>query len=177
MQRYVLASFPLILAAACSSVAPVVEVPVPEVLRPAPEEAALQTLAARGVQIYECRVKKDNAQAAEWAFVAPEADLNDAQGKLLGKHYAGPHWESADGSKLLGSVKARADSPTSGAIPWLLLATRSVGTGGAFAKVTSIQRIHTAGGVAPPADECTTRLQGKQARVAYTADYVLFGSK
>src|SRR5207245_8699331 len=97
-------------------------------------------VAARGVQIYECRVKKDSPQATEWAFVAPEAELWDAQGKRVGKHYAGPHWEHVDGSKVFGTVKARADAPMAGAIPWLLLKTKSVGPDGAYAKVTSIQR-------------------------------------
>jgi hypothetical protein len=137
----------------------------------------LGTMAARGVQIYECRAKKDDPQAVEWAFVAPEADLFDPKGTLVGKHYAGPHWESLDGSKVVGSVKARADAPQAGTIPWLLLATKSVGPAGAFAGVTNIQRVNTAGGAAPSAESCTQASLGKRSRVNYTADYVLFGSK
>jgi hypothetical protein len=149
---------------------------VPDNLKPAANEVALGTVGARGVQIYECRVKKDEPQAAEWAFVAPEADLF-AHGKVVGRHYAGPQWESVDGSKVAGSTKARADAPHAGAIPWLLLATKSVGPVGEYAKVTSIQRINTEGGAAPAADECNTASLGKRARSAYTADYVMFGSK
>jgi len=151
-------------------------VQVPENLRPAATETLMSTVAARGVQIYECRAKKDDPAAAEWAFVAPEAELFDMKGKPVGKHYAGPHWESADGSKIVGAVKARADAPQAGAIPWLLLATKSVGGEGAFSKVTSVQRISTVGGSAP-GDGCSTATLGKTARVAYAADYVMYASK
>jgi len=161
------AAVPLLLTAC--AVAP----PVPEALRPGAGEAPLVTLTARGVQIYECRAKKDDAQAAEWAFVAPEAELVDRDGRPAGKHYAGPRWEAPDGSKIVGSVKARADAPAAGAIPWLLLSTKSDGPDGAFAKVTSVQRLRTAGGVAP-ASGCTPATLGQGARIAYTADYVLF---
>src|SRR5205814_3127392 len=79
------------LLAACASQPPApAPAPVPDALRPAAGEAVVTTLAARGVQIYECRVKKDNPNATEWAFVAPEAELFDANGKTVGKHYAGP---------------------------------------------------------------------------------------
>jgi hypothetical protein len=47
-----------------------------------------------------------NPRATDWAFVAPEAELFDAQRRPVGKHYAGPKWERADGSKVAGTVKA-----------------------------------------------------------------------
>jgi hypothetical protein len=122
---------------------------------------------AKGVQIYECRDRK-------WAFVAPDAQLLDANGKTIGRHYAGPHWEAADGSKVLASVKSRADAPSAGDIPWLLLSAKSVGGEGAFSKVTSIQRVATAGGVAPKG-ACAEA--GAQARVRYTADYYFFTAR
>jgi len=128
---------------------------------------------AQGVQIYECRAKKDQPGGYEWAFVAPEADLFDARGNKIGKHYAGPHWESTDGSKILGTVTERANAPTSDAIPWLLLAAKSVGPDGSFSKVTSIQRVNTAGGVAP-ATGCSQADGGNPARINYTADYYFF---
>ncbi len=78
-----------------------------------------------------------HARRAQWAFVAPEAELLDARGAIAGTHYAGPHWESRDGSKIVGSVTARADAPRADAIPWLLLSTRSVGGPGRFANVTA----------------------------------------
>jgi hypothetical protein len=150
------------------------DAPVPPVLVPAGEKA-VERLAARGVQIYQCRSKPDAAgkPAAEWTFVAPEAELFDGDGKPAGKHYAGPHWEAPDGSKIIGAVKSRADAPAAGAIPWLLLTARSMAGDGRFAKISSVQRINTTGGVAPT-DGCDTGKIGANARVDYTADYVLF---
>ena len=119
------------------------------------------------MQIYECRDRK-------WSFVAPEAELWDSHGRKIGSHYAGPVWELADGSKVVGAVKQRADAPAAGAIPWLLLGAKSVGNEGGFSKVTSIQRVSTVGGTAP-AGGCEQ--QGAEARVYYSADYYFFTSK
>jgi hypothetical protein len=139
-------------------------VQVPDRLKPAGNQSLSMIVPAKGEQIYECRDGK-------WAFVAPEAELFDAAGKKIGRHYAGPHWESLDGSKIVGALKERADAPASGAIPWLLLSTKSVGPEGAFSKVTSIQRVATKGGVAP-AGGCSEA--GARARVPYVADYYFF---
>jgi len=160
-------------AAACTSASAMV--PVPDNLKPAAGESLAFPLAAKGVQIYECRAKKDQS-GFEWAFVAPEAELFDRSGTKVGKHYAGPHWESNDGSKVVGTVKERADAPAAGAIPWLLLAAKSDGPEGAFSKVTSVQRLNTAGGAAP-GTACSQANAGEKARVPYTADYYLFASK
>src|SRR6266478_3305890 len=140
----------IVLVAACASPpSPMSAISVPEKLRPAAGESLAMIIAARGVQIYECRARKDQPGAYEWAFVAPEADLFDGRGRKVGRHYAGPHWESVDGSKILGTVKERAEAPVAGAIPWLLLTAKSVGPDGAFSRITSVQRVNTRGG-APP---------------------------
>jgi hypothetical protein len=148
-------------AAACAT-----PLQVPETLNPGAGETLALVVPAKGVQIYECRDRK-------WAFVAPEAELFDTNGKRIGRHYAGPHWEAEDGSRVVASVKSRADAPQAGAIPWLLLGAKSAGPEGAFSRVTSIQRVATAGGVAP-AGSCLT---GEKARVGYTADYYFFTAK
>jgi hypothetical protein len=121
---------------------------------------------AKGVQIYECR-------NSEWAFIAPAADLFDTHGNRIGRHYAGPEWESADGSRIIGKVKARADAPAEGAIPWLLLSAQSIGGKGVFSQVSSVRRVHTAGGLAPRA-HCSQAETGQLVRVPYTADYYFF---
>jgi hypothetical protein len=141
---------------------------IPENLRPAANESLKRVISAKGVQIYECRDQK-------WVFVAPEAELFDSRGNLVGRHYAGPTWEATgDGSKVLGSVKTRAEAPEGGAIPWLLLSTKSVGGHGYFSDVTSIQRVATHGGVAPGSG-CPH--DGLVARVAYSADYYFFHAR
>jgi len=163
-----------LLVAACASPQPPTSmVRVPDKLKPGANESLAIIVPAKGVQIYECRAKKDRAGEYEWAFVAPEADLFDARGNKIGRHYAGPHWESNDGSKILGAVKERADAPVADAIPWLLLAAKSVGSEGSFSKITSIQRVSTVGGVAPKAG-CSQAVVGTPARTNYTADYYFF---
>lgn len=149
---------------------------VPDKLKPGASESLTMVVPAKGAQIYECRAVKDKAGAYEWAFVAPEAELFDTRGNRIGKHYGGPHWESNDGSKIVGAVKERADAPAADAIPWLLLSAKSVGPKGSFSNVTSIQRVNTVGGVAPKAG-CSQAAAGKPARVNYTADYYFFASK
>jgi Protein of unknown function (DUF3455) len=165
------------LIAACASPQPPTStVKVPDKLKPGANESVAMIVPARGVQIYECRAKKDQVGGYEWAFVAPEADLFDARGDRIGRHYAGPHWESTDGSKILGTLKERADAPVADAIPWLLLAAKSVGPDGSFSKVTSIQRVNTVGGVAPTGG-CSPATAGTPARINYTADYYFFTTK
>jgi len=166
----------MLLVAACASPKPLTVVKVPETLKPGANESLAMIVPAKGVQIYECRARRDSGGGYEWAFVAPEADLFDARGNRAGRHYAGPHWESTDGSKILGTVKERADAPVAGAIPWLLLAAKSVGPEGSFSKVTSIQRVNTVGGLAPKAG-CSQAAVGTPARINYTADYYFFTAK
>jgi len=173
-----LATFLLVLlVAACASPHPPTSmVKVPDKLKPGVNESLAMIVPAKGVQIYECRARKDQVGEYEWAFVAPEADLFDARGNRTGRHYAGPHWESTDGSKILGTVRERADAPVADAIPWLLLTAKSVGSEGSFSKVTGIQRVNTVGGVAPKAG-CSQATAGTPARIDYTADYYFFTAK
>jgi len=159
---------PMLVLAACASQP--VDSSIPAPLVPA-DGKVVERIAARGVQIYECRANATGGQG--WVFVAPEAELFDGQGRPVGKHYAGPHWEAADGSKIVGAVKARSDAPDASAIPWLLLDAKSVGGDGRFAKVTSVQRINTVGGLAPTTQVCDAKALGAKSRVSYTADYVL----
>jgi hypothetical protein len=166
----------LLIAACASPQPPTSMVKVPDRLKPGANESLALIVPAKGVQIYECRARTDQIGGYEWAFVAPEADLFDARGNRTGRHYAGPHWESTDGSKISGTVKERADAPLADAIPWLLLAAKSVGPEGSFSKVTSIQRVNTVGGVAPKAG-CSQATAGTPARIDYAADYYFFTAK
>jgi hypothetical protein len=148
---------------------------VPDELKPAANETLAMIVAAKGVQIYECRARKDGS-GVEWAFVAPDAELFDTRGKAIGRHGAGPYWQARDGSRVVGTLQARADAPTSGAIPWLLLATKSTGPDGTFGRVTSIQRINTVGGIAP-STPCTRETTGMSVPIDYTADYRLYAPR
>lgn len=144
---------------------------VPQAIAPRGGQLLLESVAARGVQVYECRPDATVPGKVGWVFVAPQAELFDRAGAAIGRHYGGPHWEAADGSRVVGAAEARAEAPRADAIPWLLLSARSVGSEGRFARVTSIQRVNTSGGVTP-ARAC--QAAGETERVPYTADYLLY---
>ena len=174
--KLIVPSMVFALAACTSMQSPAPAANVPDKLKPGPNETVSLIASAKGVQIYECRAVKDRAGAYEWAFVAPEADLFDAGGNKIGKHYAGPHWESTDGSRIVGTVKERADAPRADAIPWLLLTAKSDGPNGSFGRFTAVQRLNTVGGM-PPAAGCSQSALGAIERVPYTADYYFLGAR
>jgi hypothetical protein len=157
------------MASAPASAQTSAQAPAASKIAPPAGAKALMTLPAIGVQIYKCTVVEGRAN---WTFVAPEADLFDSTGKLVGRHGAGPFWEWTDGSKVNGMVAARMDAPRPGAIPHLLLNATSTGKAGVLEKVKFIQRVNTLGGAMPPA--CTSADLDKVARIYYTADYVLY---
>lgn len=139
---------------------------VPAALTPAADQRLEFSYIGSGVQIYACT-------ATGWVFQAPRADLLKDDGKIKGKHYAGPTWESIDGSTVVGSKVAGANSPT-GAIPWLLLKAVSHGpVSGKFSNVTTIQRLNTSGGVAPTTG-CDATTIGAIAEVPYEAGYFFY---
>ncbi len=69
-----------------------------------------------------------------------------ADGKTVGRHYAGPNWEHGDGSAVVGKVAANAPGATPADIPWLKLDVVSHRGSGILSGVTTVQRIHTQGG-------------------------------
>ena len=159
-------------AALASLVATAQTMDLPEAVRvPAGHTMAMKAVGV-GELTYECRAKANDAAAYEWAFVGPVAKLMDGSNKEVGKYYAGPTWESADGSKVTGKQVAVAPA-TPGSIPLQLVkADPATGTG-AMSGVTYIQRVNTKGGVAP-GDPCMASSAGMKKQVAYQADYVFF---
>lgn len=141
---------------------------------PANEELFLQ-VHAKGDRIYTCKV--DGAQSA-WTLKAPDAQLFDKNEKVVGKHFAGPSWESTDGSRVIGKAVANAPSPDADAIPWLLVSVVShEGTAaGVLSRATSIQRLNTKGGKAP-ASGCDASHAGQEVRVPYSAEYLFYAPK
>ncbi len=150
---------------------------VPDALKPPAGQPLILEAHATGVQIYECKPSKDDPTKYEWALKAPEADLFDAAGKKIGKHYAGPTWEAEDGSsKVVGEVKGRDPGPDPGAIPWLIMSAKSPSGTGPFAQTATIQRLRTEGGKAP-AEGCSQAQAGAETRVAYKAMYLFYAAK
>jgi hypothetical protein len=161
----------LALLTVCATAQTLAPPEVPATLRPAAGQSVYLEALATGVQIYECSQRPDSSY--EWAFRAPEASLADRSGHPLGKHYAGPTWESSDGSNVVGEVQAKDPGPKPSAIPWLLLAAKANNGSGTFAVAKSIQRVATEGGVAP-AEPCTGSNLKQVARVPYTATYYFY---
>ena len=150
---------------------------VPESLKAPAGEEVILAAHATGTQIYVCRQGED--QKFAWVFKAPEAELTDATGKKIGHHSAGPTWKHIDGSEVKAKVVAKQDAPKveapkPEAIPWLLLAATSHSGDGIFSRVTSIQRIHTEGGMPLEAKYCDSSAAGKEAGTAYAADYYFY---
>lgn len=145
---------------------------VPQSLKaPAGEEVVLMGHAT-GVQIYVCQAETE--QKSAWVLKAPEAELTDATGKQIVHHFAGPAWKHIDGSEVRGKVVGKQDAPKPDAIPWLLLSAASHTGEGTLARVTTIQRIHTEGGLPPKASVCNVSANGKESRSAYSADYYFY---
>ena|SRR5438128_4448342 len=163
----------LMLAACASTLQPQTAV-LPENLRVPAGQPLLLRAAARGAQIYTCKAKAAEPTAFEWVLKAPDAELFDQRGAKIGRHYAGPTWESNDGSRVVGEVMQR--SPVQGAVPWLLLRAKSNEGAGAFATARYIQRLDTIGGLAPSAG-CDGAHAGAEARVDYSASYEFYGAR
>lgn len=168
---------PLIgLLAGCAATSATKTDDIPAPLRVSTNSVLTLRAHAAGVQIYRCRVDKDDAARAEWLLKEPEADLFDHAGNKIGKHYAGPTWEAMDGSKVTGEVAARASSPDPNAVAWLLLSAKSTSGNGVFGRVRFIQRLHTVGGNAP-SDGCNLASAGREVRVSYSAEYWFYVEK
>jgi hypothetical protein len=169
MKSKLLKVFPLI--ASVSAATAWAQAPA-EVTPPAGNEPVL-TLSATGDLSYECRAVTDKPGTFSWTFTGPNAKLWDASKKVVGKYYAGPTWESADGSTVTGTQLAVAPG-AAGAIP-LQLVKASAATGhGAMSDVTYVQRLNTVGGVAPATLACAAGNAGARTTVPYSADYVFF---
>jgi hypothetical protein len=145
----------------------------PAQLRPPDGAQLLMHAGAKGDQIYSC--KKDDS-GYQWILKAPDAQLFDESGKLIGSHFAGPSWQLADNSKVIGKVLARSDSSEANAIPWLLLTVTEHSGDGMMAEVTHVQRLNTKGGKAPTTG-CDSSHGGEEVRVPYKADYFFYSAK
>ena len=131
----------------------------------APGETIALAVHAEGAQIYDCKAGADGKLA--WAFREPIATLL-ADGKTVGRHYAGPNWEHSDGSAVTGKVAGSAPGATPNDIPWLKLEIVSRRGSGILTGVTTVQRINTSGGkFEGPCDKA-----GAYRSVPYSADYV-----
>ena len=142
---------------------------VPEKLKAPAGEKLILAVHGLGSQIYVCQPD----QSPAWVFKAPEADLHDANGTVVGSHSAGPTWKHNDGSEVTAKATARQDSPDPDSIPWLLLTATGHAGDGILARVTTIQRLHTKGGQ-PPQNGCDDSHRGTETKSPYSADYYFY---
>src|ERR1700686_617132 len=159
----------LVLLSGSLASAPAAETPLPDAIA-APGATVVLTVHAEGAQVYECKAGTDGRLT--WAFREPIATLM-ADGKTVGRHYAGPNWEHSDGSAVVGKVAGTAPGATPGDIPWLKLDVASRRGSGVLTEVTTVQRIHTQGGMLAGACERA----GTFRSVPYAADYVFLHKK
>jgi|SRR5215472_1365461 len=145
---------------------------VPDAIKAPAGEQVVFLAHAAGSQIYTCGKGEDGKP--QWTLKAPEAQLRDFKGALIGHHAAGPSWKHIDGSSVTGKMVAKAPAPDATAIPWLLISVASHDGKGVFERVTSIQRVHTKGGQAPPAGKCDPSRPNAETWIPYTADYYFF---
>jgi hypothetical protein len=160
--RYIaLALLPLLGVIMSASAA---ETPVPDAIA-APGETIVLTVHAEGAQVYECKAGADGKLA--WAFREPIATLL-ADGRTVGRHYAGPNWEHSDGSAVVGKAAASVPGTTANDIPWLRLEVISRRGSGLLSGATTVQRINTQGGKL----DGTCDKAGSFRSAPYSADYI-----
>ena len=144
--------------------APAAEKPLPDAIA-APGETVVLSVHAEGAQVYDCKAGADGKLA--WAFREPIATLL-ADGKTVGRHYAGPNWEHSDGSAVTAKGAGSVPGATPNDIPWLKLEVVSKRGSGILSGVTTVQRINTSGGnLKGSCDKA-----GAYRSVPYSADYV-----
>ena len=134
----------------------------------------LQEYAGRGVQIFRCKV---DGVATSWQLLGPDANLYDAQGKIVARHFFGPSWQANDGSEITGKVLVANASPDGlGNAPWLVLRVVSAQGAGIIGQVQLVARIDTRGGGTPD-QACTTANRDTTMKVPYSARYIFFSQK
>ncbi len=141
---------------------------------------------AVGTQNYIC------VASGDWVFIGPQATAFDDAGEQVLTHFHSKNPERGDAihamwqhsrdtsgvwaTRLNGSLDSTYVAP--GAIEWLLLEVSGsqVGPNGGskLAGTKYIQRVNTAGGVKPPASECTPQMVNTRKMVDYEADYYFY---
>jgi hypothetical protein len=149
---------------------------------------------AEGTQNYIC-LPAGKKQVA-WRFLGAQATLFEFAGtgeapQQITTHYlsvnpvdalARPTWQhSVDSSRVWARLRTPSSDPNyvaPGAIPWLLLERAGVAVGpaggGIMAQTTFIQRVNTAGGVAPSTGCSDDDHIGTVVLVPYATDYFFY---
>jgi hypothetical protein len=165
-------ALPLLLLAALPAAAAIAPpAGVAPALRTSPAEEPAFLLSADGVHIFHCKAVDAEGRYG-WVFTAPDATLYEGS-RSVATLKTPNLWESlSDRSSVSGRVRntqpAGADN-----LPWAAINAQPIGASGMFAGVTSIQRVNTAGGVAPVGG-CGPANDGAETRVGFRADYYFY---
>src|SRR5262245_46713030 len=151
-----------------------------------------------GTQNYVCAPSATSATGVAFTLFTPQATLFNDEGKQLITHFFSPNsdptvkppeagtirvtWEdSRDSSRvwaMLLQQSSEAPFVRTDAVAWLKLQTVGVDAGtigpGRMTRVTFIQRVNTAGGLAPKTGCNTLADLGNRAFVPYSADYIFY---
>ena len=165
--------------------------PVPDAIKVETGNVPYLVGHAIGTQNYICLPA---ASGVAFKLFTPQATLFDDKGKQITTHFFSPNpdqqgtiratWQdSEDTSTVWGEVKdgdasSDANFVAPGAIPWLLVTADGAQDGptgdNTLSQATFIQRVNTAGGIAPSTGCASSADIGKPAFVPYTADYFFF---
>ncbi|MBK9729806.1 MAG: DUF3455 domain-containing protein [Chitinophagaceae bacterium] len=153
---------------------------VPEIIAVPAGNRVIWHAYATGVQIYQVQQSTTDPNVYLWVFLAPSATLFSDAGLThqVGTHYIGPTWKVTTGRKngeFVVGVKLQGITQDATAVAWLLLQAVPNSDPNYFNEVTYIQRINTAGGLAPTTGADADHL-GEQVEIPYTAEYYFFGS-
>jgi hypothetical protein len=163
--------------------------PVPTNLQVPDGNTAFLIGHAYGAQNYICL---PSGTGFAWTLFGPQATLLDDDSQQIITHFLSSNpaendapratWQhSGDTSTAWAAAIASSSDPNfvaGKAIPWLLL--RVVGTqygpawGDTLAVTTFIQRVNTAGGIAPATGCSNATHVGKKALIPYTTDYIFY---
>lgn len=146
---------------------------------------------AKGTQNYACVPSVSSPSGFGWTLFGPQATLFDDNTSQIMTHFLSanlldgvlrPTWQhSGDTSSAWAAAVATstdADFVAEGAIPWLLLEVKGTAygptAGAKLIRTTYIQRVNTAGGMAPTTGCSQYSDVGKKVFVPYWADYVFY---
>lgn len=167
----------------------IVTPPVPAKLEVEAGNTAFVIGHALGTQNYVC---VPSGAGFAWTLFGPQATLFDADANQQITHFLSANplengtlratWQhSGDTSSVWAAAIASSSDPNyvaPGAIPWLLL--QAVGAqygpnlGHKMTATTFIQRVNTAGGIAPAAGCTASADVGRKVFVPYAADYIFY---
>jgi hypothetical protein len=141
-------------------------------LRAGPNEEPAFMLSASGTNLFQCRQRVEDPNAYSWFFVAPDLTLFEGS-RTAGSHNAASRFDSVSDRTSVFTLLGATQPGGVDNMPWAKLRAVPAGESGMFAGVTTIQRVNTAGGVAP-AEGCNAASAGVETRVNFSADFYFY---